>query len=119
MKTTLSLATMTAAARLLASAAGAAEFTDGKIKIGVVSDQSSLYADVGGPGSAVAARLALEDFGGSLDGTAVEIVSADHQNKADVGSNVARQYFDVDQVDVIVDVPNSGVAVGHQRGRPR
>ena len=111
MKTTLSLATMTAAAALLASAAGAAEFTDGKIKIGVVTDQSSLYADVGGPGSAVAARLALEDFGGSLDGTAVEIVSADHQNKADVGSNVARQYFDVDQVDVIVDVPNSGVAL--------
>jgi branched-chain amino acid transport system substrate-binding protein len=110
-----SLAATTAAAAVLAavagSGAGAAEFTNGKIKIGVVSDQSSLYADVGGPGSAVAARLALEDFGGSVDGTPVEIVSADHQNKPDVGSNVARQYYDVDQVDVIVDVPNSAVAL--------
>jgi branched-chain amino acid transport system substrate-binding protein len=110
----MTLATTTAAAALVAfagSVATAAEFTNSKIKIGVVSDQSSLYADVGGPGSAVAARLALEDFGGSVDGTPVEIVSADHQNKPDVGSNVARQYYDVDQVDVIVDVPNSAVAL--------
>jgi branched-chain amino acid transport system substrate-binding protein len=88
-----------------------AQMSDGKIKIGVLSDQSSLYADLAGPGSVVAAQMAVEDFGGKLGDTPIEIVSADHQNKADIGSNVARQWFDVDGVDMIVDVPNSGVAL--------
>src|SRR4051795_10696903 len=81
------------------------------VKIGVLSDMSSLYADVGGPGSTSAAKMAVEDFGAAQKGLKVEIVSADHQNKPDVGTNIARQWYDVDKVDVIVDVPNSGVAL--------
>ncbi len=98
---------------LLLAAAGSAhaDMTDGKIKIGVLNDQSSLYTDLAGQGSVVAAQMAVEDFGGSVNGVPIEVISADHQNKADIGSNMARQWFDVDQVDVIVDVPNSGVAL--------
>ena len=81
------------------------------IKIGVLNDQSSLYADLAGQGSVVAARMAVEDYGAAAKGLKVEIIFADHQNKADVGSAIARQWYDVDKVDVIVDVPNSGVAL--------
>jgi branched-chain amino acid transport system substrate-binding protein len=81
------------------------------VKIGVLSDMSSLYADIGGPGSIVAAKMAVEDFNPAAHGMKVEIVSADHQNKPDVGSNIARQWFDVDHVDAIVDVPTSSVAL--------
>ena len=88
-----------------------AQVSDGVIKIGVLSDMSSLYADIGGPGSVVAARMAVEDFGAAKKGMKVEIVSADHQNKPDVGSAIARQWYDVDKVDVIVDVPTSSVAL--------
>ena len=88
-----------------------AQVSDGVIKIGVLSDMSSLYTDLAGAGSVVAAKLAVEDSGIEKRGYKVEIVSADHQNKADVGSNIARQWYDVDKVDVIVDVPNSGVAL--------
>jgi branched-chain amino acid transport system substrate-binding protein len=88
-----------------------AQISDGVIKIGVLNDQSSLYADLTGTGSVVAARMAVEDFGAAKKGMKVEILAADHQNKPDVGSAVARQWYDVDKVDVIVDVPNSGVAL--------
>ena len=81
------------------------------VKIGVLSDMSSLYADLGGAGSVAAARMAVEDFNAAAKGIRAEIVSADHQNRADVGSNIARQWYDRDGVDVIVDVPNSGVAL--------
>jgi branched-chain amino acid transport system substrate-binding protein len=81
------------------------------VKIGVLSDMSSLYADIGGPGSVTAAKMAVEDFNPAAHGMKVEIVSADHQNKPDVGSNIARQWFDVDHVDAIVDVPTSSVAL--------
>jgi len=81
------------------------------VKIGVLSDMSSLYSDVGGPGSVAAAKLAVEDFNPAAHGLKVDIVSADHQNKPDVGANIARQWYDVDGVDAIVDVPNSGVAL--------
>jgi branched-chain amino acid transport system substrate-binding protein len=81
------------------------------VKIGVMSDMSGLYSDLGGPGSVVAAKMAVEDFNPAAHGLNVEIVSADMQNKPDVGANIARQWFDVDHVDVIVDVPNSGVAL--------
>jgi len=93
------------------SAQAPAGITDGVIKIGVLNDQSSLYADLAGQGSVVAARMAVEDYGADKKGLKVEIVSADHQNKPDVGSQIARQWFDADKVDVIVDVPNSGVAL--------
>jgi branched-chain amino acid transport system substrate-binding protein len=95
----------------LAAMGAQAQVSDGVIKIGVLNDQSSLYADLTGSGSVVAARMAVEDFGAAKKGMKVEIVSADHQNKPDVGSAVARQWYDADRVDVIVDVPNSGVAL--------
>ncbi|MBI3636811.1 MAG: ABC transporter substrate-binding protein, partial [Candidatus Rokubacteria bacterium] len=88
-----------------------AQISDGIIKIGVLNDQSSLYADLAGQGSVVAARMAVEDFGADKKGLKVEIVFADHQNKADVGSQIARQWYDAEKVDMIVDVPNSGVAL--------
>jgi branched-chain amino acid transport system substrate-binding protein len=88
-----------------------AQMSDGTIKIGVLSDMSSLYADVGGPGSVLAAQMAVEDFGAAAKGMKVEVVGADHQNKPDVGTSIARQWYDVDKVDVIVDTPNSGVAL--------
>jgi branched-chain amino acid transport system substrate-binding protein len=103
---------LTAAVALAAAAMSAqAQVSDGVIKIGVLNDQSSLYADLAGQGSVVAARMAVEDFGAAKKGMKVEIISADHQNKADLGSQVARLWYDVEKVDVIVDVPNSGVAL--------
>jgi branched-chain amino acid transport system substrate-binding protein len=95
----------------LAASGAEAQFTNGAIKIGILSDMSSLYTDLSGAGSVLAARLAAEDFGAAAKGLKVEFVSADHQNKADVGSNVARQWYDRDGVDMIVDVPNSAVAL--------
>ncbi len=81
------------------------------VKIGVLSDMSSLYADIGGPGSVAAAKMAVQDFNPAAHNVKVDVVSADHQNKPDVGSNIARQWFDVDGVDAIVDVPTSSVAL--------
>src|ERR1041384_2077098 len=88
-----------------------AQVSDGVVKIGVLSDMSSLYADIGGPGAVAAARMAGEDFGAGKKAMKVEIVSADHLNKPDVGSSIARQWYDVDKVDVIVDVPTSSIAL--------
>ena len=89
----------------------AAQAEDLAVKIGVMSDMSGLYADLGGPGSVVAAKLAVEDFNPAAHGLKVDIVTGDMQNKPDVGANLARQWYDVDHVDMIVDVPNSGVAL--------
>src|SRR5216684_1701421 len=86
-----------------------AQISDGVVKIGVLSDMSSLYSDIAGGGSAVAARMAIADF--PTKGMKVELLSADHLNKPDVGSSIARQWYDVDKVDVIVDVPTSSVAL--------
>ncbi|MFG1425638.1 ABC transporter substrate-binding protein [Roseixanthobacter glucoisosaccharinicivorans] len=106
------LATMfMAAASLFAVTAAQAQTTPIPVKIGVLNDQSGLYADLGGPGSVWAAKKAVEDFNAAAKGLNVEVVFADHQNKADVGTSIARQWYDVDGVDVIVDVPNSGVAL--------
>ncbi|MCO6387530.1 ABC transporter substrate-binding protein [Aliihoeflea sp. 40Bstr573] len=81
------------------------------IKIGVLNDRSGIYADIAGEGSVVAARMAVEDFDAESKDINVEIVSADHQNKPDVGSTIARQWYDTENVDVIVDVPTSSVAL--------
>jgi branched-chain amino acid transport system substrate-binding protein len=81
------------------------------VKIGVLSDMSSLYSDIGGPGSVAAAKLAIADFTAQHKDVKVDLVSADHQNKPDVGSSIANQWYDVDKVDLIIDVPNSGVAL--------
>jgi len=89
----------------------AAQAEDINVKLGVLNDMSSLYADISGPGSVTAAKMAVEDFNPAAHGMKVEIISADHQNKPDVGSNIARQWFDVDHVDAILDVPTSSVAL--------
>jgi branched-chain amino acid transport system substrate-binding protein len=99
------------AAVAMAMSSAHAQISDGVIKIGVLNDQSGLYADLAGQGSVVAARMALEDFGAAKKGMKVEIISADHQNKPEVGSSIARQWYDRDGVDVIVDVPTSSVAL--------
>ncbi|WP_187968839.1 ABC transporter substrate-binding protein [Aquibium microcysteis] len=85
-------------------------FAQTAVKIGVLNDRSGIYADITGEGSAVAAQMAAEDFG-TDKGITVEVVSADHQNKPDVGSNIARQWYDTEGVDVIADVPTSSVAL--------
>src|SRR6266481_5534624 len=100
-----------AIAGAFAAAAAQAQISDNVVKIGVLSDMSSLYTDLAGAGSVLAARMAVEDSGIEKRGYKVEVISADHQNKPDVGSNIARQWYDVDKVDVIVDTPNSGVAL--------
>jgi branched-chain amino acid transport system substrate-binding protein len=84
------------------------------LKIGVLTDMSSLYADNGGPGSVVAAQMAVDDFGGTVLGRRIEIVSGDHQNKADIGSVIARRWTDNENVEAILDVPNSAVALAVQ-----
>jgi branched-chain amino acid transport system substrate-binding protein len=108
MQRVVSLAVLSAA---LACGAARADISDGIIKIGVMNDMSGTYSDLSGPGSVVAAQTAVEDFGAAAKGLKVEIVGADHQNKPDIGSNVVRQWIDVDKVDVIVDVPTSSVAL--------
>jgi branched-chain amino acid transport system substrate-binding protein len=99
------------AALTVALAAGSANAQQVSVKIGVMSDMSSLYSDIGGPGSAAAAKLAIADFAKSNPDVKVELVSADHQNKADVGSNIVNKWYDTENVDLVVDVPNSGVAL--------
>src|SRR3990172_6830785 len=89
-----------------------AQYSDGTIKIGVMNDQSGLYADLTGQGSVWSAKKAIEDFCKTTTcHNNIEVVFADHQNKPDVGSNVVRQWYDVDKVDVVVDVPTSSVAL--------
>jgi branched-chain amino acid transport system substrate-binding protein len=103
-----------AAAAALCAGAGAAvaDYTDGVIKIGVLNDQSGLYSDLSGQGSVWAARKAIEDYcKANACNEKIEVVFADHQNKPDVGSNIVRQWYDVDKVDVVVDVPTSSVAL--------
>src|SRR5258708_5356595 len=102
-----------AAAAALAFSAGAAhaQYTGNVVKIGVLNDQSSLYADLGGQGSVLAAKMAIEDFKAKDKGLNVEVIFADHQNKPDVGSQIASKGIDAGCVDVIVDVANSGVAL--------
>ncbi len=94
----------------LALGAGAACGQGKPIRIGVMNDQSSVYADFQGRGSVLAAQMAVEDYGGKAAGRKVEVISADHQNKPDVGSALARQWIDQDGVDMIADLPNSAVA---------
>src|SRR5216683_2199871 len=109
--------TILAAAALVALIAGggAAEAQQGPVKIGILNDQSGLYADLSGKGSVEAARMAVEDAGGKVLGQPVEIVSADHQNKPDVGSAIAQKWYDAENVDMIADVPTSSVALAVQQ----
>src|SRR5450759_4834325 len=84
---------------------------DKTVKIGVLNDMSSLYADIGGPNSVVAVKMAVQDSGLLAKGWKIDVLSGDHQNKPDVGVNMARQWIDVDKVDAVFDTPNSGVAL--------
>jgi len=99
-----------AAAVVALSAGAAAAQSGGPVKIGVLNDMSGLYADIGGKGSVEAAKMAAEDAGNVL-GQPVQVISGDHQNKPDIGANIARQWYDTDGVDVITDVPTSSVAL--------
>jgi len=92
-------------------ACGEANAQQVNVKIGVLSDMSSLYADIGGPGSVAAAKMAIADFTKDNPNVKVEMIAGDHQNKPDIGSQIANQWYDVDKVDMIIDVPNSGVAL--------
>ena len=98
-------------ATVFAAVLGGAAEAQVAVKIGVLNDRSGLYSDLSGEGSVNAARMAVEDFKAKDKGITVDIVSADHQNKPDVGSNIARQWYDQDGVDVILDVPTSSVAL--------
>ena len=91
-------------------ACGTANAQQINVKIGVLTDMSSLYADATGPGSVIAARMAAADFMKDHPNFKIEVISGDHQNKPDIGSQVANKWFDIDGVDMIVDAPNSAVA---------
>src|SRR5271165_7545217 len=103
------------AALLAFGTTASAEISGDVVKIGVLNDMSSLYADISGPGSVEAARMAIADFGGAVNGKKIELISADHQNKPDIGSAIVAQWFDNDGVDAIVDVPTSSVALAVQQ----
>jgi branched-chain amino acid transport system substrate-binding protein len=106
------IALMSALATAIVGAVSAhAQVSDDIVKIGVLNDQSGLYADLGGPGSVVAARMAVEDAGGAVLGKPVDVVFADHQNKADIGAAIARQWFDAEKVDIVIGFDNSAVAL--------
>ncbi|MDK1377058.1 MULTISPECIES: ABC transporter substrate-binding protein [unclassified Sinorhizobium] len=99
---------------LASSTAALADASDGKVKIGILNDQSGVYADFGGKSSHEAALMAVEDFGGKVLGVPVEVVTADHQNKPDIASNIARQWYDTEQVDSIMELTTSSVALAVQ-----
>src|SRR6204780_4573593 len=88
-----------------------AQISDDVVRIGVLNDQTGLYADLGGPGSVVAARMAVEDFGGKVLGKPIEVISGDHQNKSDIGAAIAREWFDIGKVDMAIGFDHSAVAL--------
>ncbi|MBB4360001.1 branched-chain amino acid transport system substrate-binding protein [Bradyrhizobium sp. CIR18] len=98
----------------LAERSAAAEFSGGAIRIGIINDQAGPLSDLAGPGSVVAARMAVDDFQRATPGLKAEIVVADHQNKPDIGAQIVRKWFDVDGVDMVADVGNSAVALAIQ-----
>jgi branched-chain amino acid transport system substrate-binding protein len=97
----------------LASWSGAAnaQISDNLVRVGVLGDLSGVYADFGGPGNVVAARMAVEDFGGKVLGKPIDVIAADHQSKADIGAAIARQWFDADKVDMAIGFDNSSIAL--------
>jgi branched-chain amino acid transport system substrate-binding protein len=108
------LAGSVAAGVILFAAGASAQVSDDVIKVGVLNDQSSIYADAAGKGSVELARMAAADWGGKLLGKPIEVITADHQNKADIAVSIARQWYDQDKVDMIVDLANSAVALAVQ-----
>ena len=103
-----------AAALLALTAAATAQISGDVVKIGVLTDQSGNFSSLSGTGSVLAAEMAVADYGGMVAGKPIQVINADHQNKTDVGLQIARRWFDVDGVDAIVDVPNSAIVLGVQ-----
>ena len=99
------------AAAVICVDAAKAQISDDVVRIGVLNDQSNVYADLGGPGSVIAARMAIEDIGGKVLGKPIDLLVADHQSKADIGASIARQWFDADKVDMVIGFDNSSVAL--------
>jgi branched-chain amino acid transport system substrate-binding protein len=110
MRTTASLLMALALLTLPGATRAADKVSDGVVKIGVLTDMTGYYSDLAGPGSVLAARMAVADFGGKVAGQPIEVVSADHQLKADIASNTARKWFDEEKVDAIVDLVSSSTA---------
>ncbi|HST76612.1 MAG TPA: ABC transporter substrate-binding protein [Acetobacteraceae bacterium] len=105
------LAGLVCALAVCLAGAAQAQISDDAVKIGVLNDMAGPYADFAGPGTVVAARMAVEDFGGQVLGKPIEVIAADHQNKPDIGAAIARRWFDVEHVDMAIDMPNSAVAL--------
>jgi branched-chain amino acid transport system substrate-binding protein len=99
------------AAAVIGAGTVRAQVSDDVVRIGVLNDQSNVYADLGGPGSVIAARMAIDDVGGKVLGKPIDMVVADHQSKADIGASIARQWFDSDKVDMVIGFDNSSVAL--------
>ena len=113
MKRVFCVAALAAAA--LAAPVSAQQLTDNTVKLGVLTDMSSLYSDINGPGAVIAVQMAIEDFGGSIGGKKIEIVQADVQNKADVAATIAGRWFDTEQVDVILGTGASSSSIATSR----
>ncbi len=112
----MSKALIFALAALFGLASGGASAADAEpVKIGVLTDMSGVYSALSGKGSVVAAQMAVEDFGGKVLGRPIQVIFADHQNKADVGVTKAREWFDVDHVDMITDMVNSSIGIAVQK----
>ena len=99
----------------LAAPAPAQQMTDGVVKLGVLTDMSSLYSDINGIGAVIAVQMAIEDFGGAVGGKKIEIVQADVQNKADVAATISGRWFDTEQVDVILGTGASSSSIATSR----
>src|SRR6476660_4036820 len=108
---TRSIAALAVTTSLVFAASAFAQTLDKVVKVGSLGDQSGLYADIGGPGSTVAAQMAIEDSGLLAKGWKIDVIAADHQNKPDVGTNIGKQWIDVEKVDVFVDLASSGVGL--------
>src|SRR5258708_29533451 len=106
-----SIAALVMTTSLVFASSALAQTLDKVVKVGSLGDQSGLYADIGGPGSSVAAQIAIDDSGLLGKGWKIELISADHQNKPDVGTNIGKQWIDVEKVDVFVDLASSGVGL--------
>src|ERR1700674_3325735 len=102
---------LTAALAVCVAGSAAAQISDGVVKVGVLTDMTGAYSDLAGPGSLIAAQMAAEDFGGKVLGKPIVIISADHQNKADIASSIARKWFDEEHVDAIADLVTSSTAL--------
>ena len=111
MRLVVSAALSLLAVAVIGTGTASAQISNDVVRIGVLNDQSNVYADIGGPGSVVAARMAINDVGGKVLGKPVDLIVADHQSKADIGASIARQWFDADLVDMVIGFENSSVAL--------